>query len=75
MADYASAGREPSLAEMIADPVVQAVMLRDGVTERMLRACLDRSSFWHQGDAMVGKMHEGVRARSEGAGDAAIDHE
>ena len=37
MVDYASAGREPSLSEMIADPVVQAVMLRDGITEAALR--------------------------------------
>ncbi|MBI1779065.1 MAG: hypothetical protein HYR63_27335 [Proteobacteria bacterium] len=36
MSDYADAGPEPSLAEMIADPVMQAVMLRDRVTEEAL---------------------------------------
>ncbi len=75
MATYADAGLEPSIAEMIADPVVQAVMRRDGVTEPMLRACLDRTSFRHQGDALIGEMHPGVGAGRERADDAAIDHE
>lgn len=33
-----SAGGEPTLDEMLADPIVQALMRRDGVTERDLRA-------------------------------------
>ncbi len=43
MTDYASAGSEPNLAEMIADPVVQAVMRRDGVTETALWSVMSRA--------------------------------
>ena len=72
MADYASAGPEPNLAEMIADPVVQAVMLRDGVTEASLRACLwpqlARNSEAHRGSdgahAITGEERREERSRA-----------
>jgi hypothetical protein len=38
MTDYSSAGREPNIAEMLVDPVVQAVMQRDGISESALRS-------------------------------------
>jgi len=43
MTDYSSAGREPNIAEMIADPVVQAVMQRDGISEAALRSFIDQA--------------------------------
>ncbi len=36
-ANWAVAGREPSLEEALADPVVQAVMRRDGIAAAQLR--------------------------------------
>jgi hypothetical protein len=37
MSRYAEGGTEPSLEEMLGDPVVQAVMERDGVTRERVR--------------------------------------
>jgi len=42
MSRYASGGIEPSLEEMLGDPVVQAVMERDGVTDERIRETLSR---------------------------------
>ena len=41
---YIDAGAEPSLLEMIADPIVHAVMRRDGVTRDDLIALLRRTA-------------------------------
>ena len=37
---WGEAGEEPDLAEVLADPVVHAVMRRDGVTQCELRAVI-----------------------------------
>lgn len=41
---YIHAGAEPSLPEMMADPIVHAVMRRDGVTREDLIALLRRAA-------------------------------
>jgi hypothetical protein len=41
---YASAGPEPSLREMLADPIVHAVMRRDGITREELVAVVERAA-------------------------------
>ena len=40
MSRYARGGSEPSLDEMLGDPVVRAVMARDGVTDERVRDAL-----------------------------------
>ena len=43
MSRYMSGGVEPSLEEMLDDPVVQAVMERDGVTDETVRWALSQA--------------------------------
>jgi hypothetical protein len=43
MSRYVAGGVEPSLEEMLDDPVVQAVMERDGVTDERVRASLSHA--------------------------------
>jgi hypothetical protein len=38
--DWSEAGREPALAEVLADPLVHVVMRRDGVTRAELEAVI-----------------------------------
>ena len=42
-ARWACAGKEPSLEEVFADPVIHAVMERDGVSQAALRAAVGRA--------------------------------
>ena len=38
---WSTAGTEPALADMLADPIVHLVMRRDGVTEDALRRVIE----------------------------------
>ena len=60
-------GREPGLADMLADPIVQAVMAADGVDPRRLLASLRKTAA-----KVAQQMHEresGVFERREGTTD------
>jgi hypothetical protein len=46
--------REPSLNEMMQDPIVKAVMLRDAVKEADLRRLMDRVGATYSFDAARG---------------------
>jgi hypothetical protein len=39
---FLQAGVEPALDDMLADPIIQAVMRRDGVTSADLRAAIEQ---------------------------------
>jgi hypothetical protein len=52
MPKYDRGGDEPLLDEMVADPVVRAVMRRDGVTDEALWAAINlaRNRLYSRGD-------------------------
>lgn len=39
---YLEAGREPSIAEVLAEPIVRAVMRRDSISESALIGMIDK---------------------------------
>jgi len=43
MNDWMRSGTEPALDEMLGDPIVMALMRRDGVTERHVRDLVARA--------------------------------
>ncbi|HTI86293.1 MAG TPA: hypothetical protein VL966_06790 [Alphaproteobacteria bacterium] len=40
---YSTAGQEPSIAEVLAEPIVRTLMKRDAVSEEALVAVIDRA--------------------------------
>jgi hypothetical protein len=40
---YLEAGKEPSIAEVLAEPIVRAVMRRDAISEAVLVGVIDRA--------------------------------
>lgn len=40
---YLEAGKEPSIAEVLAEPIVRAVMRRDAISEAALVGVIDRA--------------------------------
>ncbi len=61
MSRYIEGGVEPSLDEMLGDPVVKAVMERDGVTDERVRATL-----WQVRERNRGECHSNAK-RAPGA--------
>ena len=43
MHTYLEAGQEPSIAEVLAEPIVRAVMRRDAISEAALIGMIDRA--------------------------------
>ena len=43
LSGYLEAGQEPSIAEVLAEPIVQAVMRRDAISEAALVGMIDRA--------------------------------
>jgi len=43
MPAYLEAGQEPSIVEVLAEPIVQAVMRRDAISEAALVGMIDRA--------------------------------
>ena len=62
MSRYIEGGVEPSLEEMLGDPVVKAVMERDGVTDERVRATL-----WQVRERNRGESHSNTK-HAPGAG-------
>ncbi len=67
--DYAHAGAEPALEELLCDPIVQLMMRRDGVARRDVERVIEAARRRLSGNRAAGTSRERSRRGSSQAGE------